>query len=275
MTTIYDEIEELETEATTETTEEEVDQEETEVQQDDADTEGSEGETEGSAEEEDTEGSEKEEKLDAAAFARMRRELREAKQKAAELERAQQPQPQKKEAEPAQETAEERLAHLEGHIAKKELTQRAIQEFSSIERQYMAENPHYDAAGALVQKEMIRAEMLLNPAMTPERAAQNVMNKILSIASGAVNQGANPCEVLYDMAVERFGFKPEAKQEAKEKKTDLAKIDSNKKRSATPLAAGGNSGKAAVTLESIANMSLADFNKLTPEQMRELEAQSY
>lgn len=274
MPTIYDEIEELETEATTETTEEEVEQEEIEDQQDDADTHEDDAEDEESTQEEEAEEPEKEEKLDAAAFARMRRELREAKQKAAELERAQQPQ-QKQEAEPVQETAEERLARLEGHIAKNELTQRAIQEFSSMEREYMAENPHYDAAGALVQKEMIRAEMLLNPSMTPERAAQNVMNKILRIASNSVNQGANPCEVLYDMAVERFGFRPEVKQEVREKKTDLAKIDKNKKRSATPLSAGGSSGKAAVTLESVGNMSLADFNKLTPEQMRELEAQSY
>lgn len=97
---------------------------------------------------------------------------------------------------------------------------------------------------------------------------------IIGVAAKAARDGENPAKAIYSLSKEKFGY---AKVETKESapKKDLKKIDANRRKSASPLQAGGRSGSVSLTKESAADMSLAEFAKLTNAQLREIEGMEY
>lgn len=253
---------------------------------------------------------------DAAAFAKQRREMREMKAKLAALEAAKSAVPEAKteaKAEPAPvadpepnknedyqgwlewslrqgardlaalkaENAETK--NLVAEVKKKsdtsDLMTAAYQELSDIEDTYKADNADYDNAMSHAQKRFTESLKILNPNLTKKQIEDATRDEVLKVASLAMQQGQNPAEVLYDMAIERFGYVKEQPKEAPKEaekvkpKLDLAKIEANKKKSATSLGNGGQGGSVPLTKEVAANsMTLAEFSRLTESQLDALEA---
>ena len=85
------------------------------------------------------------------------------------------------------------------------------------------------------------------------------------------------------MAIERFGYtkaqskaRPNAQEEEFTRepvqKSNLKAVNSNKRRSASPLSGGGRGGDIPVTLENAANeMTLGEFASLDPSVIAQLE----
>jgi hypothetical protein len=160
----------------------------------------------------------------------------------------------------------------------------AVSEFVEIEDAYKKENPDYANAVDFGRKEYGKAIRMRDWDKTPAQIEAELDHMMLMFASQAKSKGLNPAEEIYDLAIERFGYTPKTKQQEAEaedngqtedlppkKKTNLSKIQENKKRSISGLASGsGTSGT--LTAADIDNMSNAEFSRLTPSQLRELEA---
>lgn len=232
-----------------------------------------------------------EEKPDASAYARLRREKRELQERLKAYEEQKQtkkedvdndPEPNKQEnyeqwLEWKDRKLEEKIARIEGKVTQSEqeseqnkLYQGAIKEFQDIEKKFKATAPDYDQAAEHLKKELTRSISLLNSELSPSQIQGVVTNHILKMAAQAAAGGLNPAEELYRMSKTTFGF-VEKKEETT--KPNLKKIDANKRKSSSPLQSGGKPGSIPITLEAVNDMSLAEFAKLTPSQLRELENQ--
>ena len=192
----------------------------------------------------------KEEKLEpsAAAFAKMRRELREAKAKAAALESARtapaaadvkqtvvgdkkadpaDPEPNKQEQYEAwlewrDRQLEAKAAGLEAKVAKIDgrleqqdqerayagQFQAAVHEFIDIENAYRQENPEYNEAIGHGRMEYLRAAKIMHPDKTTAQIETAIDNQMIQFAAQAAVKGLNPAEELYDLCIERFGYVP-------------------------------------------------------------------
>lgn len=235
-------------------------------------------------------------KDDHSAWAKMRREKAEAKRReeqlAAELAeiktRLNQPQEQKtKKAEhPDPETDPEgylawEITELKKKVAAQEQEKlqaqqysAAVQEFTNIINEYKAKTPDFDQASQFLEAEMRKAIRIQNPTLPQSQVQVAVNNQILRIASEYARQGLNPAEEFYSMAHE-FGYKKSSpvEQPKPSPKVNLNNIDKTRQRSATGLGAGGATGKAGIGIDALNGMTVSDFAKLTPDQIRELESQ--
>lgn len=236
---------------------------------------------------------EKEQQLDASAYAKLRREKRELQERIEALEAAKAPPVVvDTDAEPSKEDAyeewlewkdqqiEKKVAKLQEHHDKaererqtNELWNGAIKEFQSFENAFQKKTPDYEAASEHMRTRLADAMSLTNPDATPQEINTKVSNYILQNAARAAQDGYDPAEYLYREAKNKFGFTKQAEATAPKKQVDLKRIDSNRKKSASPLQSGGQTSSNHVSLESIAGMSMAQFAKLSPSQLRELEAQ--
>lgn len=298
MSNLYEQIEEEELkikeedkeEGKEEAEEEEVAKEpEESTEEEEAEEEGE--ESDGEEEEEEKQEEEPEQKLDASAYVKMRREKR-ALQEENEALRAKNnpvvetdddPEPSK------EDKYEEWLEWKDRGIEKKvdevrewqgkqeriqqqnEMWSGAVKEFQGFESQFQKTTPDYEAAANHMKTRLADSFKLVDPNLTPQEVNTRVSNYILKNAADAARDGYNPAESLYRQSKERFGFtKPEVQTK---NKTDLKKIDSNRKKSASPLQSGGQTNSNHVSLESIDSMSMSEFAKLSPSQLRELESQ--
>lgn len=175
---------------------------------------------------------------------------------------------------PKKETADERLDRIEREREQTKLMSDAVEEFNTYEKEFQAETPDYAQASNHVIQVMAQSVRALYPNATDAQVGTFIRQQILHLAGQAVTKGLNPAEALYLMAHERFGYKKAAAPAPKAKTDDAAKrletVSKNKKRSASPLAGGGQQGSASSTLEEAANMSLADFSKLKPGEIEAL-----
>lgn len=293
MSTLYEQIEEEENklkevaeEAEAEEEELEESEEEEEPQESIEEVEKKEPEPEAKEEEK-----EEEQKPDASAYARMRRENRELAKKLEEIEAAQRPkapEPANTDPEPSKQEDyeqwlewkdrqnERKIADIErwkeNEVKAREhntLWNGAIKEFQQYENAFQKDMPDYEQAAEHLKSRLKDSISLVSDHLSPQEVDKAVSEYILKSAAKAVSEGYNPAESLYRMSKEKFGFV----NTSKPAKPDLRKIDSNRKKSASPLQSGGKSGSASLTAESVADMSMAEFAKLTPSQIRELESQ--
>lgn len=317
MATLYDQLEELKKGAASEAQASEETQEEEEVEETEAAGEEPEAVAEPSeeakpevkAEEVAKEPVKEEEALDGQAFAKMRREAREAKAKAAELEQrlmaieaakqagavvAQQSQQVVDEEPNKAENFEGWVEWQNRQIAKQveevkqwkeqqtqqakqqQLYSQAIQELTNYENEFKKSAADYDDVQAHFQKKLTEAVMVSNPSLSEADASRVVAGRILSMASDYAKRGLNPIEEMYNLTKERFGYTPPVKEQAKAAApvADLKKIAENRKRAASPAVAAGTSSKLDVTIDDVGSMSLLQFAKLTPAQRQALKEQS-
>ena len=158
--------------------------------------------------------------------------------------------------------------------------QQAIQNFGHIISEFKEKKaPDFDAAAQVVESELHKAIRLQNPLMHQSKVKEMVASEILRIANQFAANGLNPAEEFYSLAHE-IGYKKQvaqpqqvdAKQPVAKQKT-LTEIEKVRKRAATGLNAGGATGSQSIGVDILQGITIADFAKLTPAQIRELEAQ--
>ncbi|MDP9195207.1 MAG: hypothetical protein M3O22_00285 [Pseudomonadota bacterium] len=236
-----------------------------------------------------------EDRPDNAAFARLRREKSALERRLAEIEAAKAaPTPQgpvavkpadsvpDKAADPAayaqwefrqtQQRVEEvaqKQALRDQQEQQARLYQSAVQEFTGYEGEFKKNAQDYEAVARHLRQRLGDSLHALYPNAADNQVEAAVDQQILRFASEYARQGLNPVEELYHITKEKYGYR--STEPEKKKGPDLATIEKNKKRSASPLSAGGQSSGARLTAEAAASMSLAEFSRLTPSQLAELE----
>lgn len=176
-----------------------------------------------------------------------------------------------------------------------------LDEFMAVESRYIKENPDYVKAAEFGRQKYTEALKVMNPQLSDPQISQHIDFEIIKQASKWAEQGLNPAEEFYDYCIERLGYKPgaakvetnpepddsedglealanqhrglPAAEPVKERaKPSLKQINGTKRRSASPLHGPGQGGSTQVTKEAAAEMTMAEFSELTPQQLAELEA---
>lgn len=156
------------------------------------------------------------------------------------------------------------------------LVSAAREEIDQIQDAYRKTNPDYDNAINHAKAEYTRALKLLNPSLTDAQAKAAIDKETFQIALHCNKNGMNLGEVLYDAAIERFGYvKSEESGETKPATPNLKLINNNKKKSASPLEGGGQKAAGRITLEAAANMSPAELQSLGAEDWKYLESHGF
>lgn len=158
------------------------------------------------------------------------------------------------------------------------LRTQAAEELSTLENEFMTENPDYKDASTHMIKTMYKAATQFYPNLSQKQAIELVQNKVLEIAGQAARNGQNPAEVLYQMAFDTYGFDPANVEKPAPKKNaaaeNLKKKAKNRKRSANGLAGGGQSAGARATIHEAEKMSVADFSNMSETEIDDLIAQA-
>lgn len=220
-----------------------------------------------------------EEKPEEKGAARLRREAKAAEERARKAEERAQELEEKLRAKVEPEAKEDvELPPVIQDIVDDHTKQKAWNELSNFEAEVRTANPDYDAVAGAYTASLAQSLKMLNPESTPHQLVEMTKNKILEQASRLYNKGfSNPAMEMYQRAKE-MGFKaPEPKAEAKEeqeqpKKPDMAKLAANRARSAGTSAAPGKS-EAQLTPMAVAEMTTAEYMKLTPAEKNSVMAQ--
>lgn len=170
------------------------------------------------------------------------------------------------------ETVEERLNRLESEreeqrkdSQEKAQLMGAINELTQFESAYSQKVPEYGEAANHVRGLIGASIKLLEPDIEPEELAKRVVKTYLQKAANAYRLGYDPAEAIYKEAV-NLGYARKEQQPEERKQDNFKKIAENKKRSG--MAAASGSGGAPETTEEMADkMSMAEFSRLSPEQI--------
>lgn len=140
---------------------------------------------------------------------------------------------------------------------------------AGVERDYSKTNPDYPAA--MNHAKALYAEELQqkHPDHSAEAIDQAVEDAIIHHTITSVNRGEHPAEALYATAQKRFGWQKPTADDAAD--THLQQVQQNQKRSMSALAGGGRTSALPLSKAGIANMTVAEFSKLTPRQLASLE----
>lgn len=148
----------------------------------------------------------------------------------------------------------------------------AVDEFTAYEDGFKARVSDYEDVSAFYLNKLKDSVKTLYPAATDAQIGQMVTNKILQTAGTYAANGLNPVERMYQDA-KAMGYSAPVKKE-EPKKSNLAAIDKNKRRSASVAATAGDNGKNSVGLSDVSDMSMAEFSKLTPEERTRLKREA-
>lgn len=174
-------------------------------------------------------------------------------------------------------TADERLDAIERERESKQLEQAAIDEFNGYEADFQKDTPDYAQASDHMIRSMGAAVRALYPNATNAQISTFIKGQVLHIAGQAAQKGLNPAETLYRLSMERYGYKKGAATPAPkpgDAKDRLEKSAAVRKRTASPLAGGGQQSNPGATIEEAAKMNLADFSRLKPGEIDQLIADS-
>lgn len=180
---------------------------------------------------------------------------------------------------------------LDNQIEAREQTERrttminaAKSEIESIKQSYQKQNPDFDAAFKYGEAEYTRALKALFPKFSASQIKAAFDTEVLNLGIKASREGTNLGEVLYDLAIDRFGYQPNGDGGQRQQtgggdrrpgKPNLRVISGNQKRSASPLDGGGRSGGSRITLEQAADMSLGELMSLSEEDTAYLHSQGF
>lgn len=172
----------------------------------------------------------------------------------------------------------------------------ATEEFKGIRDKYIEKNPDYVPAFQHGFERYAEALALTNPGWTRQQIVRQADYQLLMFASDCAKKGVDPAAAIYDMCIERFGYKPgSAKRQEQPRQRDqgeeddrggrrderdarrrpnLRLIDSNRRRSASGLGSGGQGGSARLTKEAAADMTLGELANLDTDMWADLERMS-
>lgn len=209
---------------------------------------------------------EEEEKPDAAAFARMRRELNALKKQKTE----------KKEevAEDPQKQVNDALVEVIQTVRE----QKAEKEFAILESSFASQTPDYNDVSNQYKAALYNSLRLQNPRKSHAELLDMTKQSLLIKAGGYVNDGLDPIQEMYEEA-KMLGFKvlpkEQPKEEAKEEepkelKPDPAKLAANRARNAGTAGAKGAGGEGQITRAAAAELSVKDWMKLPASEKARL-----
>lgn len=251
-----------------------------------------------------------EEKVDNAAYAKLRRDQKAAEKRAEEAERRaaaaearfkeapSQPQPgeatikARADAEPDANLDPE--AHLRWELSKtrqelkevadwkvknekaernKQLREGAVKAFEGYENAFAPTVGDYLEVTTFGVQKISNSIRTLNPSLKGNDLQEAVRNQVLRLAAIAESQGYDPAEHFYEQS-KSWGYQPPKaalKEEEEAPKQTVKKMAEHKKKTAGSLSHGGKSGNAPLSRESLEGMKFSDFAKLTPKDLRDLE----
>lgn len=153
----------------------------------------------------------------------------------------------------------------------------AVKAFGNYEQAFSPTVKDYDDVMKFGVQAITQSIRTLQPNLNGPDLGEAVQRQILRMAGQAEMEGHDPAEYLYHQA-KSWGYKPaEAKPEGdkpeEKAKPDFKSIIDSKKKSASSMTPGGKSGKIPLSREAVLdkNFGLADFARLTPSQLKELE----
>ena len=155
------------------------------------------------------------------------------------------------------------------------LVQSAKQEIEQIQIDYKKTNPDYDNALTHATQEYSRALKTLMPQLTEAQVQQAIDKEIFNLALKCNKEGTNLGEVLYDMAIERFGYDSSASPAKPVLRPNLRVVANNKKRAASPLSGGGEGAKSRITIEQASEMSPQELMDLDASDWEYLNSQGF
>ncbi len=170
----------------------------------------------------------------------------------------------------------------EAKYQQKELRENAVRAYTGYEDTFKATVPDYEAVASFGVQAITASIRTLRPDLTGEALTEAVRTQILRSAGAAEAQGYNPVEHFYHQAMS-WGYKPKeapapaaAEDAGKDEKLkpSLKSIVDSKRKSVSSMTPGGKNGKIPLSREAILDKSfgLQDFARLTPEQLKEMEA---
>jgi hypothetical protein len=180
-------------------------------------------------------------------------------------------------AEKREESETIRIAQESKDKRDKELVDSAMQEIEGMHETARKSNSDYDNAITHARAEYTKALKLLNPHITEKQVKATIDRETFLIALECNKRGLSFADTMYDAAIERFGYvKAEAAEiEQPANKPNLKLINSNKKKSASPLEGGGQRPKGKITLEAAADMSPAELQALSAEDWNYLQTMGF
>lgn len=153
-----------------------------------------------------------------------------------------------------------------------QLVQDMVRGLDHLETEFKKTTPDYDAAASFYESEMTRGVKRLNPFMNDAQVKTTVFQQKLAMAETFAQQGLNPAEEVYGLALDA-GYSKEVKEEKVEaEKPDMSKVAANRARNSGMAGAKGTGGEARLTDNDVARMTPKDWAKLTPEQKKALMA---
>lgn len=207
-----------------------------------------------------------EEKPDAAAFARMRRELAAAKKEAEEL---------KNKMNSTEETTDydAKVSNdLEEILRERQIT-KATQEFVILEENFKSTVPDYEDISNGYKEAIYQSLKIQNPYKSHIELLNDTKMTLLVKAGKFVNQGLDPIQELYEEA-KSLGIRPNVKAEEpvreEVKKPKLEVIAKNKARNGGMLGAEGSGSGGLITKEMAAEMTVAEWSKLSASEKARL-----
>ncbi len=170
-------------------------------------------------------------------------------------------------------------ASVDADDLKEALKDGAVKAYSKYEEDFSPTVPDYGAVTTFGIQAIARSIQTLNPALQGEELQEAIKHQVLRLGAQAEARGEDPAEFFYRQS-KAWGYKPAppeptaAEKAAAEKKPapTIKEIAEHKRKSATSLTPGGKSGAPALSREEAMKMTPADWQRLTPGQLRELEA---
>lgn len=157
------------------------------------------------------------------------------------------------------------------------LREGAIKSYTSYENEFKDTVQDYGVVTKFGINAIASSIRTLNPNLQGEELIDAVKHKVLELGAQAEARGEQPAEFFYKQS-KAWGYKPEPPKAeeppAEPRNPSVKKIAEHKARSGTSLTPGGKSGPSPISKEMVMSgkMSLADFGKLSPSQLREMEA---
>lgn len=142
----------------------------------------------------------------------------------------------------------------------------AKNELMQIEEGFSKTVPDYKDVAGQTANRIYRELQFKHPNASQQQLQQAAEQRILHEAAEFYQMGLNPAEAFYKREKTIYGFQPKTIEDSK---TDLATIEKNRKKSANGLNTG-KSSKNNLTLESVAQMSAAELDKIPKEELQAL-----
>lgn len=161
-----------------------------------------------------------------------------------------------------QDDLEKEFQRMQVEIAR----ERAFNELKQHENKFIEMQPDYVAVIDNAYRREISSKKKLNPNLTEGQIRAVLDQEKLELALHFVREGVDPVKGIYEFLTEKYGRpEPEAK-----KTSNLASVQKNRQKSASPLAAGGKSSATGLTEADVHTLTPAKFAKLTAAQKAQL-----